>query len=113
MSAREQLIRFAKHNEPNDGTGVPIDPETGHMVMDIEAHVAGLLDAFAREMAEQRNAEVQGLMQQREGLAQAVRGQAETIGRLQAEAKQMRYELDWRRRQMSAGPVRPDEETTT
>lgn len=52
MSAREKLIRFAKHNEPSDGTGVPIDPETGRMVMNVEAHMAGLLDEFAHELAE-------------------------------------------------------------
>lgn len=52
MSAREKILRFATHNEPTDGASVPIDPETGHMVMDVEAHVAGLLDEFVHELAD-------------------------------------------------------------
>jgi hypothetical protein len=56
MSAREKLIRFAKENEPDDGAGVPIDPETGHMVTDVEAHVGRMLDDLAHELAEEQRA---------------------------------------------------------
>lgn len=56
MSAREKILRFVKQNEPADGASVPIDPETGHMVMDVEAHVASLLDEYAHELAERQRA---------------------------------------------------------
>lgn len=98
MSAREKLIRFAKHNEPNDGTGVPIDPETGHMVMDVEAHVVGLLDAFAHELAEQ----IRGWA------AVQVGGDIEEIYGYAADLIDPESE-DY----VGAGSVRPDEEPTT
>lgn len=50
MNAREKILRFVKANE---STSVPeIDPETGHFVEDVEAHVSALLDEHAHELAE-------------------------------------------------------------
>lgn len=62
-------------------------------------------EAALREHLEGHSAEefarmIHGLNGQREGLAQAVRDQAATIGQLQDRMRDMEYELKWRRAKM-------------
>lgn len=51
MSARERVLRFAKENH-NNLIDPWCDPETGFFIDDWQAHLSGLLDAYAHELAE-------------------------------------------------------------
>jgi hypothetical protein len=51
-SAREKILRFARENRSS--LDLPCDPETGFFVDDPDAHLAGLLDAYAHELEAQR-----------------------------------------------------------
>jgi hypothetical protein len=102
MSARDKLIRLARENTPDYGNHVPCDPETGFMFMGHDeyiAHVEKLLDEYAHELAERiRNVHGSG-----EGDAWNWWDAADIPGAC----------ADLIDPQKSAGPVRPDEETTT
>ena len=50
QSVRAKILRFAEENRPS--IDLIYDPETGYAVDDPDAHLSGLLDAFAHELAE-------------------------------------------------------------
>lgn len=52
QSARERVLRFAEEN--HNSLDLWCDPETGYFVDDWQAHLAGLMDAYAHELAEQQ-----------------------------------------------------------
>lgn len=56
--ARARILRYAEENQPF--LDPACDPETGFFVDDPEAHMSGLLDAYAHELAEQQRASAKG-----------------------------------------------------
>lgn len=95
LSARAKILRYAEENKPF--LDPVCDPETGFFVDDPEAHLSGLLDAFAHELAEKQRAAAQ----------------AEFDKDVYIDELSMRFVgmvIDLIDPQVSAGPVRPDEE---